>query len=95
MELSNELVSQFVKVTKDDKKENNGATVNGTVVKYNGLDYVKLDGSDVLTPVSTTTAVKDKDRVIVTIKNHSATVTGNLSSPSASDKAVSYTHLFD
>lgn len=88
MELSNELVSQFVKVTKDDKKENNGATVNGTVVKYNGLDYVKLDGSDVLTPVSTTTAVKDKDRVIVTIKNHSATVTGNLSSPSASDKDV-------
>ncbi len=47
--------------------------------------YVKIDGADLMTPVSSTVAVENGDRVIVTIKSHSATVTGNTSSPAASD----------
>jgi uncharacterized protein YjbI with pentapeptide repeats len=43
--------------------------------------YVKLDGSDLYTPVSTTTHLTDGERVMVTIKNHTAIVTGNISSP--------------
>lgn len=82
MSLSNELISQFVKATKDNKKTPTETTVYGTVV-YDGRPYVKLDGSDLLTPVSTTADVKDGERVTVMIKNHTATVTGNISSPSA------------
>lgn len=82
MKLSSDLISQFVKVTNDSKKENDETTVYATVV-YNGKPYVKLDGSDLLTPISTTADVKDGERVTVMIKNHTATVTGNISSPSA------------
>ena len=83
MNLSNELISQFVKATKDTKKTSTESTVNGTTVIYEGRTYVKLDGSDLLTPVNTTTDVKSDERVTVMIKDHTATITGNLSSPSA------------
>lgn len=81
MALSNDLISQFVKITNDDKKEKADKTVYGTVVEYDGSKYVKLDGSELLTPISTTTNVKQDERVTVMIKNHSAIVTGNISSP--------------
>lgn len=83
MGLSNELVSQFAKITKDTSKTKSESTVYGTTVEYEGSIYVRLDGSELLTPVSTTTDMKPGERVIVLIKNHSATVTGNVSSPSA------------
>lgn len=88
MGLSGELISQFVKITKDDKKKDPGSIVNGTTVIYNGGTYVRLDGSGLLTPVSTTTDVVDGDRVTVMIKNHTATITGNISSPSARKTTV-------
>lgn len=89
MALSSDLISQFVKVTKDDKKVSKETTVYGTIV-YDGKPYVKLDGSNVLTPIDTTANVKDGDRVTVMIKDHTATVTGNLSSPSARSEDVEY-----
>lgn len=82
------MISQFVKATKDTEKPKTGTTVNGTTVEYNGKTYVKLDGSELLTPVNTTATVKPGERVTVTIKDHTATVTGNLTSPSASDSDV-------
>lgn len=87
MALSNDLVSQFAKITKDEKSKTE-ETVYGTTVEYNGEIYVKLDGSDQLTPVSTTTDMKAGERVTVTIKNHNATVTGNVSSPAARTEDV-------
>ena len=83
MELSSELVSQFAKLTKDDKETKKETIVYGTTVMYNNAMYVKLDGSDRLTPISTTADVKAGERVTVMIKNHTATVTGNMSSPAA------------
>lgn len=83
MALSYELVSLFAKITKDPKVENREETLYGTVAEYDGVNYVKLDGSDVLTPVSKTADIKPGERVIVRIKDHSATVTGNISSPAA------------
>lgn len=83
MSLSNDLVSQFVKTTNDEKETKSETTVYGTTVEYNGSMYVKLDGSDILTPITTTADVKADERVTVMIKNHTATVTGNISSPSA------------
>lgn len=82
MGLSNNLISQFVKATNDVKKEKKEKTVYGEVKIQNGIRYVQLDGAERLTPITTTSNVKDGDRVIVLIKNHSATVIGNTSSPS-------------
>ena len=92
MALSQELISQFAKIVKYDKKQSAESTVYGTVVTDgNGNKYVKLDGSDQLTPLtdnerpsadSTTASVNDGERVSVLIKNHTATITGNVSSPS-------------
>lgn len=83
MSLSNELISQFAKLTNNVKEDKRETTVYGTVVEYNGSTYVKLDGSELLTPISTTTDTQPGERVTVMIKNHTATVTGNISSPSA------------
>jgi hypothetical protein len=83
MGLSSDLISQFVRITNDDNKPSNETTVYGTTVEYNGHMYVKLDGSELLTPVATTADMKPNERVTVMIKNHTATVTGNMSSPAA------------
>ena len=83
MPLSTDLISQFVKVTKSEPKESKESTAYGTTVEYNGSTYVKLDGSDLLTPIVTTADVKSGERVTVMIKDHTATVTGNISSPAA------------
>lgn len=83
MALSNDLISQFVKATNDDKKVKQETFVYGTIVEYKGSKYVQLDGSELLTPISTTTDTKPGERVTVMIKHHTATVTGNVSSPSA------------
>lgn len=86
MGLSSDLISQFVKVTKDETKTKKETITYGTIVESEGVKYVQLDGSKILTPLSSiqSTADVDKDdRVTVMIKNHTATITGNLSNPSA------------
>ena len=99
MELSAELLSQFTKVTNDETKNTKKESfVYGTTVVHEGRTYVKLDGSELLTPISTTTNTQDGERVTVMIKNHTATITGNISSPSArlvdiSDQSDAITEL--
>lgn len=89
MSLSNDLISQFVKVTKDDAASKKESIVYGTTVEYDGNLYVRLDGSDLLTPVFSTTNVSSGERVTVMIKNHAATITGSTSAPSANSKDLS------
>lgn len=84
MGLSNDLITQFVKVTNDKKEEKKETVMYGTVKTVDGVDYVQLDGSELLTPISSTTNIADGERVTVMIKNHTATVTGNITSPSPS-----------
>lgn len=83
MELSLDLLSKFAKATKDDKKKSTETTVYGTTVVKDGTTYVRIDGSDILTPVIAAADTHDNERVIVMIKNHTATITGNISSPAA------------
>lgn len=87
MALSSDLISQFVQVTKDDRTKKE-TTVYGTIVEYEGNKYVKLDGSELLTPISSTADAIDGERVTVMIKNHNAIVTGNMSSPAARTEDV-------
>ena len=92
MALSYELISQFAKITNDKKEMNKESNVYGTIVRYGNANYVRLDGSDLLTPYESTIAVDDGDRVLVSIKNHSATITGSTTNPSASNKELVQTN---
>ena len=83
MTLSNDIISQFVKITNDKTEEKKESFVYATIVKYNGVKYAKFDGSDLLTPITSTVDTQDGERVTVMIKNHTATVTGNVTSPAA------------
>lgn len=89
MSISSELISEFVKVTNDKGSEKpSETTVYGTIKEYDNSYWVQLDGSEQLTPIAMTTDVKPGERVMVMIKNHTATVTGNISSPSARSEEV-------
>lgn len=80
------------------------ATLYGEVIEYDDRICVKFDGSEEATPVTTivekdedgqvtnfkygAASVKTGDRVSVSLKNHSATITGNLSDPPPSRAEV-------
>lgn len=82
LKLSDDLVSRFVKAT-NDTTQSSGDTVFGKIVKQNDELYVQIDGSANLMPVQTTADTKVDDRVMVLVKDHTATVIGNVSSPAA------------
>lgn len=88
MGLSQDLVSEFAKLTNNNQKQNTDTTVNGTFKTEDGREYVQIDGSDIWTPVTSTVEAETGERVTVLLKDHTATVTGNISSPSARNKTV-------
>ena len=88
MALSKNLISQFVKVTSNNAKQAEDTYLYGTIVEYGGSQYVRLDGSDLLTPYTSTVVVKTGERVRVSVGRHTATVTGNVSSPAARNDDV-------
>jgi hypothetical protein len=90
MYLPNDLISKFVKITKDDKKTKTETTVYGTIVDSDGKKYVRFDGAEQnqITPVVMTVDAEDGERVSVLLKDHVATVTGNLTSPAVRTDTV-------
>lgn len=88
MALSNDIISQFAKLTNSNKETKTERTLYGTIIISDGKKYVRLDGSNIDTPISSTANVKQNDRVMVMIKNHAAIVTGNITSPSADQQSV-------
>lgn len=91
--ISNDLITQFVKITNDKNQSNNKDSLfYGTIIKRGDTMYVQLDGSEYLTPMTSTVNHRDGERVIVTIKDHTAIVSGNLTSPSASSKDLDETN---
>lgn len=88
MNLSNDLITQFAKVLNDKPETKKESLVNGTAIKINGTVYARIDGSNTWTPVSTTAIIKSEDenngeRVTILVKDHSATIVGNTSTPAA------------
>ena len=81
MQLADELLKSFAKIT-NDKKVDKSSTAIGTVHISNNETFVQLDGSEEFTPVETTAGNKHGDRVLVSIKNHKATILGNYTDPS-------------
>lgn len=87
MDLTRRILKDFAQAT-NNKPTSSETTMYGTISKNDNDIYVKIDGSDVLTPVTTMSEVVDGERVMVMVKNHSATVIGNASSPSARIETV-------
>lgn len=83
MVLTSELISEFAKATNDTTTAKSESIMYGTIVEKDGSKWVQIDGSDILTPLSSTTNIVSGERVTVMIKNHTAIVTGNISSPAA------------
>lgn len=83
MELSKVIIDDFAKVTNDDRHISQNTTLYGTIKVNGDKNYVQLDGSDLLTPCSSSVNVKDGERVMVVVGRHEAVVTGNMSSPAA------------
>lgn len=89
MELNNDLITQFAKITKFNTGKS-ATTVRGTIRKSDDRNYIQIDGADEgsMTPVETVVEIADGDRVIATVKDHSVIVTGNKSDPSVGTKTA-------
>ncbi len=94
MELSYKLLKSFANIIDNpSKNRQKESTINGTAKVENGNKYVKLDGSNLLTPISEATDIQDGDRVLVSIKNHTATVIGNYTCPASARTASNFLKL--
>ena len=88
MDLSRAVAKSFAEVANKVNENKKEGVTYATIVEYNDTLYAKLDGSSILTPISSTVNITNGDRVIVMLRNHVAVITGNLSDPSASGQAV-------
>jgi hypothetical protein len=78
MSLNNNTIAEFIKSTKPQKPAKKESIVYGII---SDDKHVKLDGSNIEVPIAYfTTQVNKDERVIVMLKNHSAIITGNVSS---------------
>lgn len=96
MGLPRTIVKQFAEVAGINKNESSETLVYATITSSPELNTdgvytarARIDGSNVETAVLTSASVKNKDRVMVSIKNHTAAVVGNLTDPSASGADLS------
>lgn len=87
MSIDRSILSEFIKAT-NDNKETKQTQIYGTVVTKGNTKCVKIDGSEIVTPVRSITDIKDDERVMVSIKDHMATVTGNMTNPSVGNDRV-------
>lgn len=83
MDLSRNIIKRYVAVATPEKITSNSETVYGTVVNEGDELFVMIDGSSILTPVSSNIDLAEGDRVLVLVKNHEATVIGSPTSPTA------------
>ena len=88
MSLDKKVIKDFVAAVNKKEEMKTPTILTGTVYREGGTVSVKIDGSESLTPVSTVINVEDGERVTLTIENHKAMITGNLSSPAARTKEV-------
>ena len=81
MKLDKHVVDMFTELTKPADDVKMEKTCYGVISVVDGTRYVKLDGSDLLVPAASTVKTSHGDRVTVLMKNHSLTITGNLTAP--------------
>ena len=85
MDLSRQLLKDFADVTRGVERDQT-QYLRGTIKGSGEAKYVRIDGSETLTPISEVVDVQEGDRVLVTIENHEATILGNLTKPPSAYK---------
>jgi hypothetical protein len=88
MAITKNLIDKFVEATNDSNNAKSESNLYGTVKIIDGDTFVQIDGSEILTPMPTVTTAKEGDRVKVEIKDHTAVIVGNMTSPSAMNSTV-------
>lgn len=91
MNVKTELVREFAEVVNSASGKGRNSPDNivyGTLKKDGAYNYVQIDGSDLLTPVTVAASADAGDRMAVIIKNHSAIAGFNLSSPSVNTRTM-------
>lgn len=88
MSLDKKVIKDFVAAVNKKEETKTPTILTGTVHREGGTVFVKIDGSESLTPVSTVINVENGERVTLTIESHKAMITGNLSSPAARGNEV-------
>ena len=83
IDLSRNIIKRYVAVSTPEKVTSNSDTRYGTVVSEGEDLFVMIDGSSILTPVSSNIDLKEGDRVLVLVKDHEATVLGSPTAPTA------------
>lgn len=81
MELSRSILKDFAKTVSEPEKTDKKLFARGTVTVSGNKKYVKIDGSEYLTPIFEVVDAQDGDRVLVSIENHKATIVGNFTYP--------------
>lgn len=92
MQLDRKTIQQFVNAV-TPKQDTTPKTYNlfGTIQNVDtegGMCTVQLDGSSVLTSALVGVDVKDGDRVVVMMSDHTATIANNLSNPASAYSAI-------
>lgn len=92
MKLPNKLIKDFADIINNKSSEKNISNqIQGIVVKKDSDNiYVRLNGSQSLTPVKMGVGAKEGDTVLVSIVDHIATITGNISAPASATIADNY-----
>ncbi len=88
IELPNRLVSKFADAINQPAPQTIPSVMLGTVTMVNGEKQVQIDGSSITTPAYMAMSGEPGDRVLVSIQNHSAVVTANITAPAATTKYV-------
>lgn len=83
MQLPSSLVKEFANALRPKTSRSSERSVYGTVTSHDDGMYVRLDGSDVDTPVTASQNAEVGDRVIVMVKDRKAVITGNLTAPAS------------
>ena len=81
MELSKDLVNEFVSSTYDKVDRSKEVTCYATTRIQNNELMIQLDGADRLTPAIFTASAEPGDRVLVMLKGRKALVIGNITNP--------------
>ena len=84
MELSKDLVKQFAGLMNTPETKKDTPYLFGTAIGNESGINLKIDGSQYITPASSTIGVKNNDRVAILLKNHKAIIMGNATSPAYS-----------
>lgn len=95
MNLPNSVVSDFAKLVSPDGQKGEqivyGTVTNVSVNEDNErVAMVRFDGSTIDTPASLGMDAEQGDRVSVIVKNHEATINGNITSPASARTATKY-----